>query len=779
AYHRHLAAGLAGLPVIVVDYAALTAEPARLVPELLAALGRLGVRGDLDAAAAVTAIEPLLRRATEPAAGGQPPSSALDVELRKQWLGGDLRVVERFAAAQLAPAQAWEKAVLALRRAAHAAEERAVALKDEVGTARAHAAAVDVERAAYGRNMNRLQAQLEEARKSAANSARQVTELEAARTALLRERDRFRQQVGIAGAQSVRADGRSPRGVVRSARRRLLRGLVRVTPPTVLSYAWHNPLFDAAWYREHQRDVNVRKMNPERHFRRHGAREGRNPNEMFQVAWYLAHYPDVAQRRMNPLDHYLLFGAAEGRNPGPAFNTNWYLAQNPDVVRSGLNPLLHYMRYGKAEHRLPKPTQMALPAATVGQPVAIPTAGKSGGNGREAAQPSPAVPMPPLPRVRLAEPTLQVVTTIGDRLFKLIAFYLPQFHPIPENDEWWGKGFTEWTHVKASRPLYEGHPQPRLPTELGFYDLREPEVRERQAALARRYGVSAFCYYYYWFDGRRVLERPLNEVLASGKPDFPFLICWANENWTRRWDGLDQDVLLRQNYSADSSRRFIREVIPILADPRYVRYDGKPVLVIYRVSDIPDIRRTVQIWRDECRESGLGEIHLAGVRFWDTIDVAPFGFDGAVDFPPHHAAIRKVDHQLPGLVEDFGGLAYDYETVVRENLRKNEALSQSLVHRGLMLAWDSTPRRGKTAHFAHGATPELYQKWLSGIIDQDLRNGRGNESLVFINAWNEWGEGANLEPDSHFGSGFLDATKAALDAAAQSSPATSSGARRK
>jgi lipopolysaccharide biosynthesis protein len=202
-----------------------------------------------------------------------------------------------------------------------------------------------------------------------------------------------------------------------------------------------------------------------------------------------------------------------------------------------------------------------------------------------------------------------------------------------------------------------------------------------------------------------------------------------------------------------------------MADARYLRYDGKPVLLIYRISDIPDISATVDMWRDECRRSGLGEIHLAGVRFWDTIDVAPFGFDAAVDFPPHHAAVRRVDHLLPGLAEDFGGLAYDYENVMRENLRQNDRPSGELVHRGLMLAWDSTPRRAKTAHFAHGATPQLYQQWLSGIIDQERRFGRSNESLVFINAWNEWGEGANLEPDSHFGSGFLDATKAALDTA--------------
>jgi lipopolysaccharide biosynthesis protein len=351
---------------------------------------------------------------------------------------------------------------------------------------------------------------------------------------------------------------------------------------------------------------------------------------------------------------------------------------------------------------------------------------------------------------------------VGRRSIKLLAFYLPQFHPIPENDEWWGPGFTEWIQVARSRPLYSGHRQPRLPAQLGFYDLRVPDVREQQAALAAEYGVHG--YYYYWFNGRRILERPLTEVLASGQPDYPFLICWANENWTRRWDGLESDILLAQEYSPDAHRRFIHDVIPILRDPRYVRYQGKPVLVIYRVRDIPDVAEAVQIWRAECTAAGLGDIHLAAVRFWDAIDVTEFGFDAAVDFPPHHVAVRKVHHQLPGLVEDFTGLAYDYEHVVRENLRTMGHGYNMPAHRGVMLAWDNTPRRGSAAHLTVGATPELYEEWLRGVIEQEMKHNRSDESLIFINAWNEWAEGANLEPDTAFGREFLEATRSALAA---------------
>jgi len=365
-------------------------------------------------------------------------------------------------------------------------------------------------------------------------------------------------------------------------------------------------------------------------------------------------------------------------------------------------------------------------------------------------------------RVQGARAASRPGVDVGGRQVKLIAFYLPQFHPIPENDAWWGKGFTEWRQVVNARPLYDGHPQPRLPTDLGFYDLRVPEVRQAQADLASRYGIHGFCYYYYWFDGRRVLDRPLNDVLASGEPDFPFCICWANENWTRRWDGLDQDVLLEQNYSPEASRRFIRDVIPILGDNRYIRFDGKPVLIVYRAREITDVAGTLEIWRSECRAAGLGEIHVAAVRFWDVVDVGALGFDAAVDFPPHHVAVRNVKNEVRNLAPDFNGLIYDYEHVVTNNLASRGHGYVDPTHRGVMLAWDNTPRRGKAAHIAHGATPDLYGRWLRGVLDQEMEFNPAPESLVFINAWNEWAEGANLEPDTHFRDGFLEATRDAL-----------------
>ena len=213
-----------------------------------------------------------------------------------------------------------------------------------------------------------------------------------------------------------------------------------------------------------------------------------------------------------------------------------------------------------------------------------------------------------LPRVRLPVPSEMSISDV-----KLIAFYLPQYHPIPENDEAWGKGFTEWTNVTRARPLFDGHYQPHSPADLGFYDLRVAETREEQARLARSYGIYGFCYYYYWFDRRRLLSRPLDEMLQSGKPDFPFCICWANEPWSRRWDGSDHDVIASQDYNQGYADRFIDDVIPILRDPRYIRVDGRPLLILYRLDHLPDPAAAAAAWREACRREGVGEICLAAM----------------------------------------------------------------------------------------------------------------------------------------------------------------------
>src|SRR5581483_6181227 len=193
---------------------------------------------------------------------------------------------------------------------------------------------------------------------------------------------------------------------------------------------------------------------------------------------------------------------------------------------------------------------------------------------------------------------------------RVISFYLPQYHPTAYNDAWWGKGFTEWTNVAKAKPHFPGQYQPHVPAELGYYDLRSADVREAQVALARAYGVYGFCFYHYWFSGRRLLDEPLNAMLASGKPDFPFCICWANENWTRAWDGKSRQILVEQRYSAEDDMAHIRHLIPTLCDPRYIRIAGKPLVLIYRVELLPDSRTTATIWRDEALRAGLPGLFL-------------------------------------------------------------------------------------------------------------------------------------------------------------------------
>jgi len=345
------------------------------------------------------------------------------------------------------------------------------------------------------------------------------------------------------------------------------------------------------------------------------------------------------------------------------------------------------------------------------------------------------------------------------KLVRLVAFYLPQFHPIPENDAWWGRGFTEWSNVTRAFPLFRGHRQPRRPADLEYYDLRVADTREQQAALARSYGVHGFCYYYYWFDGRRLLERPLEEVVASGRPDFPFCICWANENWTRRWDGMEQEVLIRQDHTPDSDRRFIRDVLPILADRRYIRWGGRPLLLVYRPDLLPDPERTVAIWREACRDFGLPGLHVVGCQTFGT-QQPPAGFDAAVEFPPHGVAGSRLDGTVLDKRPDFAGKIHDYrEAAAYFSSRAKPAYR---LHRSVMVAWDNTPRRLLHGHVWNHATPDAYGRWLASAIDASRQDPDDAEPLVFVNAWNEWAEGAYLEPDDVFGHAYLQETRRAL-----------------
>lgn len=351
---------------------------------------------------------------------------------------------------------------------------------------------------------------------------------------------------------------------------------------------------------------------------------------------------------------------------------------------------------------------------------------------------------------------------------RAIAFYLPQYHPIPENDAWWGKGFTEWTKVVEAKPLFHGHHQPQLPGPLGFYDLRLPEVREAQVQLAAQYGIHGFCYYHYWFDGKRLLERPFTEVLASGRPGFPFCLCWANENWTRRWDGQNKEVLIAQNYSAEGDRAMIREVIPAFKDPRYIRVRGMPLFLVYRAGELPDPRATAKIWRDEAIAAGLPGLYLCRVESMVEAvlqqDPAQIGFDAACEFPPHGIRVTRTNIPVAGLDPGFTGSIYDYAEAAQEFATRPAPTYRRF--RGVMTSWDNTARTGRRAHLALNASPEAYRAWLETAVNRTRQDASGDEKLVFINAWNEWGEGCHLEPDRRHGLAWLEATKAALNGSA-------------
>jgi glycosyltransferase involved in cell wall biosynthesis/SAM-dependent methyltransferase len=345
---------------------------------------------------------------------------------------------------------------------------------------------------------------------------------------------------------------------------------------------------------------------------------------------------------------------------------------------------------------------------------------------------------------------------------KLIAFYLPQFHPIPENDAWWGKGFTEWANVTRAKPQFAGHYQPHLPGELGFYDLRQFDVQRRQIELARLYGIHGFCYYHYWFGGKRLLRQPFDQFLAHPEIDFPFCLCWANENWTRRWDGRDGEVLIAQQHSPEDDLAFLRDIEPALRDPRYIRIDGRPLLLVYRPALLPDAGATAQRWRVYCREIGIGDLFLACTESFERRDARDSGFDAAIEFPPNNMAVGQAISRLPGLNPDFRGEVFDYRTLVEGALQRHVPDGYQLF-RGVTPMWDNEARRPSGGLIYTSSSPDRYREWLEGSCRWTERHAGIDRPFVFVNAWNEWAEGAHLEPDRRYGYAYLKATAQALE----------------
>ncbi len=537
--------------------------------------------------------------------------------------------------------------------------------------------------------------------------------------------------------------------------------------------------FDADSYLASNDDVMAAGLHPLLHYIEHGAREGRgleppSPEHEAMSPWarrrqvFSGLVRWLARGRLRCVRQYFVLRRSFGYDP--------YLVANPDVADAGLHPLLHYIEHGAREGRALEPApREAAPQLT---PAEIAAFRKLSGFTADASQERSADPtqapspqllaaadevrrrVQPAPEFEEFDP--QIAANATPRA-KAIAFYLPQFHAIPENDEWWGKGFTEWTNVARGYPRFTDHYQPRVPRDLGFYDLEQDGILERQVELARASGIHGFSFHYYWFDGKRLLEKPLERFLSDPSIDFPFCLTWANENWTRRWDGLEDELLMEQTYDPDRDADLIDDLQRHFDDDRYIRIEGRPLLLIYRIDIIPDLRNTVDRWREIWRlRHDEDPLILAAQSFWNIEDPRLCGLDGAIEFPPHRVALDCgiLNNELEILDPSFTAEVSSYAAAMEVSLSSPHP-DFPLV-KTIIPSWDNDARREGQGLLVHGSTPELYENWLRELADIATAHPLGGESLVFINAWNEWAEGAYLEPDVHYGAAYLNATARAL-----------------
>jgi glycosyltransferase involved in cell wall biosynthesis len=536
-------------------------------------------------------------------------------------------------------------------------------------------------------------------------------------------------------------------------------------------------LFDPHFYSSRNPDVALTGLDPLTHFLRIGVYADRDPSAVFHTAHYRSQCNSPAALAEPALVHYLREGWRQKLSPHPLFDTAWYLGMQPDIAEAGVEPLAHFLHTGAFEGRLPHP---AFPVERVfdrcpwlretrrnpleyylsrewaedpcPEATAFLAGSRSGGGSSAGGAPIHAIPR--------EKPVLDAPVSTDIRA---IAIYLPQFHAIPENDEWWGRGFTEWANVRRATPQYAGHYQPHVPhPDLGYYDLNDASVLDQQADMARAAGIEGFCFYYYWFNGRRLLNMPTDRLLSTGRPDFPFCFCWANENWTRTWDGGDREILIGQEHSHESDERFILDLLPAFRDPRYIRVDGKPLLVVYRPALLPDPAATARHWRETCRREGIGEVFLAFLLGFESPEPASIGFDTAIQMPPLRCGVPVVNSQVDLLdPAGFAGEVRDYRLAASS--LPFEAFGKNLWP-AVCPSWDNTARRMERAHSWIHSSPGVYHEWLSTAV----RRARGalppGERFVFINAWNEWAEGCHLEPDEKHGYAWLNATRLALTA---------------
>ncbi|WP_193910855.1 glycoside hydrolase family 99-like domain-containing protein [Cellvibrio polysaccharolyticus] len=451
--------------------------------------------------------------------------------------------------------------------------------------------------------------------------------------------------------------------------------------------------------------------------------------------FYMSMYPDIQAANADPFVHYTTWGWKEGRLPNSWFDPNFYREQYIDAKETNQDPLAHYIEIGQYEKRKTKTFSIS----------SVPKYIKK------------EIPTISFDETSEAYVDFKVQPEIASKI-KALAFYLPQFHPFPENDAWWGKGFTEWSNVAKAKPNYDGHYQPHLPIHNGFYDLRVPEVMVEQARLAKNYGIYGFNFYYYWFDGKVLMHKPFEMLLNNKDVDIKYCLTWANENWTRRWDGAENDVLIGQNHCESDSIKFIEHLYQYFEDDRYITIDGKPVLIIYRANIIPDMAETIELWQRKAREAGFPGLYLIGAQTFGFKNPKEFGFDASMEFPPHTVKSNKINDSLDIVNANFAGNIYDYEEVVRNSCTEKEFTYKCF--RTAMLSWDNTARKQDNSHTFANFTLLKYKQWLTHIATRthDTATLSDQEKFIFINAWNEWAEGTHLEPDRKHGYGYLQAT---------------------
>ncbi|MCL2206472.1 MAG: glycoside hydrolase family 99-like domain-containing protein [Fibromonadales bacterium] len=358
-----------------------------------------------------------------------------------------------------------------------------------------------------------------------------------------------------------------------------------------------------------------------------------------------------------------------------------------------------------------------------------------------------------------------------NKKLRALGVVLPQFHPIPENDEWWGKGFTEWTNVAKAIPRFKGHYQPHIPADLGFYDLRLEESRIAQAELAKKYGIYGFCYYHYWFNGKQLLEKPVNEIVASGKPDFPFCLCWANHHWGRNWDGSSEKIMQAQEYSNNDHLNHFNYLVKIFKDERYIKVNGRPLFIITNIEHIPNVGEAVGIWNAEAKNNGFEKgLYLLGTNYKFKGNPIDFGFEGTWDFMKNISLtkgnllyrIRNRLKRIAGLENRLEDKIIYYSTCVENAFARIIEKKLWKVYPEIVPGWDNSARRKKEATIIKDSTPELYEKWLANTCEK-FEPYSEEENFILLNAMNEWAEGNHLEPDLKWGLKYLEATKRILE----------------